>query len=67
MKTARIKKGVIWSATWLASAIAVIAAGCSDSEAGARKAAVVKASAAPQEKPIKLRYYGGPKSPMYPQ
>jgi hypothetical protein len=28
---------------------------------------VVKASAAPQEKPIKLRYYGGPKSPMYPQ
>lgn len=67
MKTARIKKGLIWSATWFASAIAVIAAGCSGSEAGARKAAVVKASAAPQEKPIKLRYYGGPKSPMYPQ
>ena len=66
MKTARIKKGLIWSATWLASAIAVVAAGCSDSEAGARKAAVVKANAAPPEKPIKLRYYGGPKSPMYP-
>ena len=66
MKTARIKKGLIWSATWLASAIAVVAAGCSDSEAGARKAAVVKANAQPQEKPIKLRYYGGPKSPMYP-
>jgi hypothetical protein len=66
MKTARIKKRLIWSASWLASAIAVIAAGCSDSEA-ARKAAVVKANAAPQEQPIKLRYYGGPKYPMYPQ
>jgi hypothetical protein len=67
MKTVMIKKGLIWPAIWLASAIAVIAAGCSNSDAGARKAALMKAKAAPQEKPVKLRYYGGPKSPMYPE
>ena len=66
MKTAMIKRGLLWPAIWLASAIAVIAAGCSNSDAGARKATPMKASAAPHEKPIKLRYYGGPKSPMYP-
>jgi hypothetical protein len=66
MKTARIKKGLIWPAVWLASAIAVIAAGCSNSDAGQPKAQM-KANTIPQEKPIKLRYYGGPKYPMYPQ
>ena len=55
----------------LAGAFTMIAAGCINSDARARKAAVSKASAAPiqnqqPEKPIKLRYYGGPKSPMYP-
>jgi len=55
----------------LAGAFAMIAAGCVNSDARARKAAVTKASTAPiqsqqPEKPIKLRYYGGPKSPMYP-
>jgi hypothetical protein len=68
MKTARIKNRVIWSTSWLASAIAVIMAGCSSSgDAGARKAALIKANAAPQERPIEPRYYGGPKYPMYPQ
>ena len=55
----------------LAGAFAMIAAGCSSSDARARKAAATKASTAPvqsqqPEKPIKMRYYGGPKSPMYP-
>jgi hypothetical protein len=67
MKTVRIKNRLIWPAVWLASAIAVIAAGCSSSDAGSPKAAQMKANAAQQEKPIKLRYHGGPKYPMYPQ
>jgi hypothetical protein len=55
----------------LAGAFAMITAGCISSDARARKAAVTKASASPipsqqPEKPIKMRYYGGPKSPMYP-
>jgi hypothetical protein len=54
MKTTRVKNGLIWPAIWLANAIAVIAAGCSNSEAGARKAALMKANAAPREKTIKL-------------
>jgi hypothetical protein len=67
MQTTMIKKGLIWPTIWLASAIAIIAAGCSNSDAGARKTALTKANAVPQEKPIKLRYYGGPKYPMYPE
>ncbi len=67
MRTSRIKKLVSWPTIWLASVIAIIAAGCSNSDAGARKAAPMKAAAAPQEKPIKLRYYGGPKYPRYPE
>jgi hypothetical protein len=55
----------------LAGAFAMIAAGCISSDARVRKAAVTKESTAPiqsqqPEKPIKMRYYGGPKSPMYP-
>ena len=70
MKTPRIEKRPGWPIAWLATAIAVIAAGCTSSDAGARKAALMKASAAnaqPQEKPVKLRYYGGPKYPRYPE
>jgi hypothetical protein len=36
MKTARIKKELTWPAIWLASAIAVVAAGCNNSDAGPR-------------------------------
>jgi PBP1b-binding outer membrane lipoprotein LpoB len=55
----------------LAGAFAMIAAGCVNSDARARKAAVTKAGTAPiqnqqPERPIKMRYYGGAKSPMYP-
>jgi hypothetical protein len=68
MRIKRIEKRLSWPIIWLASAIAVIAAGCTDSDAGARKAALMKASVAPpQEKPVKLRYYGGPKYPRYPE
>jgi hypothetical protein len=67
MKTARIKKELTWPAIWLASTIAVVAAGWNNSDAGPRTSGQIKTNAAPQEKPIKLRYYGGPKYPMYPQ
>jgi hypothetical protein len=71
MKTSRIEKLFRWSAIWLASAIVTVAAGCTHGDASARKAAVMKTSAAPpparQEKPVKLRYYGGPKYPRYPE
>ncbi len=50
----------------LAGAFALILVSCTNSEAGAHKTALTKAATARQEKPIKLRYYGGPKSPMYP-
>jgi hypothetical protein len=67
MRISRIEKRRIWPGIWLAGAIGVIAAGCTNSDAGARKAALMKASTAQQEKPIKLRYYGGPKYPRYPE
>jgi hypothetical protein len=40
----------------------MIIAGCVTNDAGARKTALTQ-----QEKPVKLRYYGGPKYPMYPE
>lgn len=66
MKTSSPKKLFSWRTISLASAIAVIVFGCSNSHAGTHKSALTKDSAASQEKPIKLRYYGGPKYPMYP-
>jgi hypothetical protein len=63
----------------LVGVIAVIWAGCAASDARARKPAATQVSAPPAQqvsapavqqdqaqKPVKLRYYGGPKSPMYP-
>jgi hypothetical protein len=67
MKTTRMEKRRIWPSISLAIAIALIAAGCANSDVGARKAALMEASTGQQEKPIKLRYYGGPKYPMYPE
>jgi hypothetical protein len=66
MRTPRIEKLLSWSTIWLACAIALIMAGCTNSDAGARKAALMNSSSAHQ-KQIKLRYYGGPKYPMYPE
>lgn len=65
--TSRIRKRLIWSTISVASAIVFIAASCTNSDAGARKAALTKAKTVQQQKPIKLRYYGGPKYPMYPE
>jgi hypothetical protein len=68
MRTPRIKERFFWSTISLAGAIVLVAA----SEAGAHKAVLIKHSTAQQQKPvhqqkpIKLRYYGGPKYPMYP-
>lgn len=59
------------SVVWLAGAMALIAAATTFSEARKREVRVAKAYApatqVQQQKPIKLRYYGGPKSPMYPE
>jgi hypothetical protein len=67
MRTSRIEKRLIRPTIWLASLIALVIAGSSNSDAGTRKAALINArgAAAQQEKPITLRYYGGPKYPMY--
>jgi hypothetical protein len=46
-----------------AGAVALIIAGCIYSDAGTRKAMPAKTVT---QKPVKLRYYGGPKYPMYP-
>ncbi len=53
---------------FFAGAIALIMASCANSDATARKAALTKATATQtqEQKPVKLRYYGGPKYPMYP-
>ena len=66
MRTSMIAKRLGWPAIWLTGMMALFITGCTG-DAGARKAALMKASAIPQEKPIKLRYYGGPKYPMYPE
>jgi len=67
MWTSRIEKPLRRPTILLAGAIALIAAVGTNSEAGARKAVLKKASTIQQAKPIKLRYYGGPKSSMYPK
>jgi hypothetical protein len=66
MKTWRIKPTGRTAAVGLL-ATAMIIASCATNDAGARKAAPAKTAATQQEKPVKLRYYGGPKSPMYPE
>jgi hypothetical protein len=49
--------------TIAAGALVVLGSDCSF--AGKSRSAVVKVSQASTQ-PVKLRYYGGPKSPMYP-
>jgi hypothetical protein len=59
-------------AAWFVGALAIVFSGASG-EAREHKVAVAKtyAQAAParlqQQKPIKLRYFSGPKSPMFPE
>jgi hypothetical protein len=52
---------------WLLGAVALSTTSCTNSDAGARRAALRDAAAAQEQKPVKLRYYGGPKYPMYPE
>jgi hypothetical protein len=67
MKTSSVERRWSRPLIWLVGAIALIAAGCANSEAAARKKKALTVSPAPQEKPVRLRYYGGPKSPRYPE
>jgi hypothetical protein len=73
MKTLRIEKRLgrpaiaLAGTIALAGAIALIVAGCASGEAAGRKKVLTAASSAQQEKPVKLRYYGGPKYPRYPE
>jgi hypothetical protein len=56
-------------ATAIVASALVIGFGSDYSFAGKSKPVVVKvsqASSQPISQPVKLRYYGGPKSPMYP-
>jgi hypothetical protein len=58
-------------------AIGMIISSCASNDARMRKSAAMKTAATStavtdttvmqQEKTVKLRYYGGPKSPMYPE
>jgi hypothetical protein len=70
MKT-RTGARLIRSAIALASAIVFVAAGSTGIGARMRskaaKVSTVQQHTIEQQKPIKLRYYGGPKYPMYPQ
>jgi hypothetical protein len=52
-------------ATAIVASALVIALGSDYGFAGKSRSVVVKVSQAPSQ-PVKLRYYGGPKSPMYP-
>jgi hypothetical protein len=67
MGTPRIETLAIRSTICLTDAIALIAAGCTHGDAAVRKVAPMKASTTQHEKPITLRYSGGPNYPMYPQ
>jgi hypothetical protein len=45
---------------------ALVPLGCGASHAAKSKPVVVKVSQAAPAQPVRLRYYGGPKSPMSP-
>jgi hypothetical protein len=58
------KERLIGALVSVASAIALVATTSMSGQAGMRNMTVIKAATIKQ-KPIKLRYYGGPKYPMY--
>ncbi len=47
-------------------AVAVLTVADTGSSAASRKPNITKVPHATQQQTVKLRYYGGPKSPMYP-
>jgi hypothetical protein len=72
MKFSAIKRLLRRPAVWLAGVAIVTMAVGATSDALARRgkkahASVAALALAPQQKPVRLRYYGGPKSPMYPE
>jgi hypothetical protein len=52
----------------LVAGVALIVAGCASSEAGYKHKGARQgiAEVQPPSKPVKMRYFGGPKSTMYP-
>jgi hypothetical protein len=52
--------------TALVAGALVLVLGSDASYAAKSKQVVVRVSQAPPSQPVRLRYYGGPKSPMYP-
>jgi hypothetical protein len=56
---------VVAVTTFVAGAF-VLGLGSVASHAAKSKSVVVRVSQAPSQQPVRLRYYGGPKSPMYP-
>jgi hypothetical protein len=73
MKFSGIKRLLRRPAVWLAGAAVVTMAVGATGDALARRAvkkahaSVAALAPAPQQKPVRLRYFGGPKSPMYPE
>jgi hypothetical protein len=59
------KVSILAATTFVASAL-VVGLGSGASYAAKSKPVVVKVSQAAPAQPVRLRYYGGPKSPMSP-
>jgi hypothetical protein len=53
-------------ATGIVVSALVIGFGSEHSFAAKSRTVLVKLSQPPSQSPVKLRYYGGPKSPIYP-
>jgi hypothetical protein len=71
MKTSSSKERPTLSLIAVASMFVVAAVASTGSQARVRHTTMMKTGTVPQQQPIKqqpikLRYYGGPKSPMYP-
>jgi hypothetical protein len=73
MRVSSPQERLLWSLIAIPGAIVLLAAISTNSEARARHSTgivrhstVMMPATVQQQKPIKLRYYGGPKSPMYP-
>jgi hypothetical protein len=60
------KERFLWLHVSFAIGIVLVAVIFTSSEARVRRTTVTPPSPVEQQKPIKLRYYGGPKYPMYP-
>jgi hypothetical protein len=66
MKVPSAQERLLWSFISIPGAILLLVAISASSEARVRHSTVMTTGTVQQPKPIKLRYYGGPKYPMYP-